>query len=193
MRTLTKVIGVRAATLLLLILTFLVPAETIASIPTLIQFQGLLMSPDRQPVTGEVLLVARVYDHPTQGSVLWEEAHTATVSNGRFTVQLGSVDPEGNPLVGGLFAEPDRWLGIRIGGDTEMIPRHRFPSVPFTTSAGLSHSAVEGSITGPMISDHTLTPDKLSGCATGEVLVMSTAGWVCGPDPFPIEKRGGGK
>ncbi|MEK9151195.1 MAG: hypothetical protein AAB547_01020, partial [Patescibacteria group bacterium] len=61
------------------------------------------------------------------GTRLWEETQTVTVQNGIFRAFLGSVTPLPASLT---FADGDYFIGIRIGTDSEMIPRKQLGSVP---------------------------------------------------------------
>jgi len=61
------------------------------------------------------------------GSRLWEEVQTVTVKNGIFRAFLGSVAPLPDTL---NFENGDYYIGIRIGTDSEMIPRKQLGSVP---------------------------------------------------------------
>src|SRR3990167_9758110 len=61
------------------------------------------------------------------GSRLWEEVQTVTVKNGIFRAFLGSVAPLPDTL---NLENGDYYIGIRIGTDSEMIPRKQLGSVP---------------------------------------------------------------
>ncbi|MFZ2299837.1 MAG: hypothetical protein WAW00_01730, partial [Candidatus Moraniibacteriota bacterium] len=58
---------------------------------------------------------------------LWEETQTVTVKNGIFRAFLGSITPLPDTLT---FADGNYFIGIRIGTDSEMIPRKKLGSVP---------------------------------------------------------------
>ncbi|MDO8566502.1 MAG: hypothetical protein Q7S04_04980, partial [Candidatus Moranbacteria bacterium] len=62
-----------------------------------------------------------------QGSRLWEETQTVTVKNGLFRAFLGAKTPFPTTL---NFENGDYYLGIRIGTDSEMVPRKRLGAVP---------------------------------------------------------------
>ncbi|MEK9151570.1 MAG: hypothetical protein AAB547_02975, partial [Patescibacteria group bacterium] len=66
------------------------------------------------------------------GSRLWEETQTVTVNNGIFRAFLGSVTPLPATL---NFASGDYFIGIRIGTDSEMVPRKKLGSVPSAINA----------------------------------------------------------
>ncbi|PIW94251.1 MAG: hypothetical protein COZ86_02080, partial [Candidatus Moranbacteria bacterium CG_4_8_14_3_um_filter_41_13] len=63
---------------------------------------------------------------------LWEETQTVEVKSGLIKSFLGKV----NPLPANLdFAQGDYYIGIRIGTDSEMIPRKKLGSVPSATNS----------------------------------------------------------
>ena len=99
-----------------------------AQIPETITYQGHLnASAGGGPVDENVDITVSIYDQRTaQVPPLWTEAHPGvTVSNGFFTIELGSIVPFSSvPL---LFDVP-YFLGITVGTDAEMTPR-----VPFTS------------------------------------------------------------
>ena len=61
------------------------------------------------------------------GTRLWEETQEVTVKGGMFRTFLGSV----TPLPAGMnFETGSYYVGVRIGTDSEMIPRKKLGSVP---------------------------------------------------------------
>ena len=58
---------------------------------------------------------------------IWEETQTVEVKNGVLRVFLGDVNPFPADL---SFDQGGYFLGIRIGTDSEMVPRKRLGSVP---------------------------------------------------------------
>ncbi|MFZ3031621.1 MAG: hypothetical protein WA082_01150, partial [Candidatus Moraniibacteriota bacterium] len=61
------------------------------------------------------------------GTRLWEETQDVTVKGGMFRVFLGAI----TPLPASLdFETGGYYVGIRIGNDSEMIPRKKLGSVP---------------------------------------------------------------
>ncbi len=61
------------------------------------------------------------------GSLLWEETQEVVVKGGVFRVFLGSVTPLPSTL---NFETGNYYVGIRIGTDSEMVPRKKLGSVP---------------------------------------------------------------
>jgi hypothetical protein len=104
-----------------------------AQVPQLINYQGVLKNGGGSPITGTVSIVFSIYTVPSGGTALWTETQSSvTVTNGLFNVLLGSVAPfQTDPglFMGTLNANPDRYLGVKVGGDAEMTPRQRLVSV----------------------------------------------------------------
>ena len=107
-------------------------------VPQLISYQGLVKDSSGTPLNGSFAVTFRLYSYPDSGIALWTEAHTAvSINGGLFNVSLGSVsafagiEPEGDEI----------WLGITIGGDTEISPRAKWVSVPFAFQADHADTA----------------------------------------------------
>ena len=113
--------------LILLISTFSINAE----VPQLINYQGRLADTGDNPVEdAEYLLTFTIYDGSE--SIIWREIHTnVNTNNGLFNVLLGAGDHTGyGPLTGSHFSGAERWLGIKVDEDLEIVPRTRLTSVP---------------------------------------------------------------
>ncbi len=94
----------------------------LATVPQLISHQGRLTDGAGTPVAdGPYLIKFTIYDAPVGGSVLWNAGfQSVTVVDGLFTYVLGAdvAFPDG------LFSGgTDRWLGITVGVDPEIVPR----------------------------------------------------------------------
>jgi len=105
-------------------------ANDVTPVPGVITYQGVLTDANGNPVNGNVDMIFRIYNVDTGGTPLWIEEHTGEnavpVQNGLFQVYLGSLQPfppdlwEGEPL----------YMGIEVGGDSEMSPREVIGRVP---------------------------------------------------------------
>lgn len=102
-------------------------------IPDFVSYQGRLTDAGGTALTGTYGMTFCVYDQATAGNMLWCETQTAvSVTDGVFSVQLGSV----NPLPSDLFDQADRYLGITITGDgNEMTPRLEITSNGYAYTA----------------------------------------------------------
>lgn len=112
-----------------------------ASSPPIINYTGTLTNTDGAKVNGSVNMVFSVYSSATGGGPLWTESWSSAatppnpviVNNGNFNVMLGDY----TPLPATLFAaHPNTFLGIKVGTDTEMLPRQRVASVGYSFVAG---------------------------------------------------------
>ncbi|MFZ1626980.1 MAG: hypothetical protein WAT81_04215, partial [Candidatus Moraniibacteriota bacterium] len=90
------------------------------------------------------------------GNRLWEETQKVVVKNGVLRVFLGSA----TPLPANLnFESGDYYLGVRLGTDSEMVPRKKLGAVP----AALNSQFLRG---------------KTFGTAEGDILVLGKNGKV---------------
>ncbi len=111
-----------------------------SSSATTISYQGRLANSAGQPITATVAIQFRLYDTNIGGAPLWNETQAAVpVENGLFHVLLGSNTPI--PL-SVLAANTTVWLGITVGGDTEMTPREQIASAPYSMISGISNSTL---------------------------------------------------
>ncbi|MCP4567196.1 MAG: hypothetical protein GY841_06425 [FCB group bacterium] len=98
-----------------------------AEVPQMINYQGQLNDDLGNPLDTTVSMTFTIYDDSTGGNSKWAESYiTVTIINGLFSVLLGSV----TSLPDSVFNQPDRWLGISVGGE-EILPRTRLASVPY--------------------------------------------------------------
>ena len=108
---------------------------------TTVNYQGRLADSDGNPLDGVYGMTFALYDAPTGGNPIWTESHTAvTVSDGLFSVGLGSQTPGGIPT---SVWDGDRYLEVTVGGET-LSPRELIRSVPI---AGMALTVPDGSIT----------------------------------------------
>lgn len=125
----------------LLIVSFFTPSY--ADVPKLINYQGHLADKAGSPLTGTVSITFSIYDSDTGGNNLWTETQTLVdIKNGLFNVLLGSASVDGVPE--SLFDGPDRWLGVAVQGDSEVVPRQQLVSVPYAYKAGSASSIDSG-------------------------------------------------
>jgi hypothetical protein len=186
--------------MVLVLVLFAIPAF---SIPQQIYFQGILLDDNDEPVSGAYVFTFRIYDASAGGTELWEETHTSVqVSNGLYTVKLGSVDP----LNSSVFDGDTCYIGVQVDTDAEMSPRIRLLAVPYAYRAGaVDDSAVteqklaDSAVTTTKIADGNVTEAKLdpaidfntsgSGNYGGDLSVAGklTVGGVIDPTAIIIE------
>jgi Chaperone of endosialidase len=95
-----------------------------------INYQGKLTTPTGSAVAnGTYEIEFNLYTAPTGGTAIWTETRSGgnevTVSNGLFSVMLGSV----TSLSGVNFNQP-LYLGVTVEADAEMTPRKAIGTVP---------------------------------------------------------------
>jgi hypothetical protein len=122
----------------LIILVFLA-SLSLAEIPKLINYQGMLTDDEGTPLDGPFNMIFRIYTDPTSTNPIyfkWDETHgSVQVTKGLFNVILG------NETVGGIdldFSE-DYWLEVQVDDDT--MPRIQFTSVGYAFKALESDTA----------------------------------------------------
>ena len=97
-----------------------------------IGYQGKLLNASGQPVSGTVNIVFTIYGTAAGSTVLWTETQNGvTVENGIFSAQLGKL----NPIESSLFKSAERYLGVKVGADSEMVPRVQLTSVAYAMNA----------------------------------------------------------
>jgi hypothetical protein len=125
---------------LLAVAVLLLAAASIADVPRLVNYQGILTDSSGQPLDGSHDLTFKIYpDSGAATPAIWVEDHTGVdVDEGLFNVILGS----GTAIPEGLFSDPERWIGIAVDADVEMYPRMRITSVPWAMRAAVADSVL---------------------------------------------------
>ncbi len=99
-----------------------------AVVPGRMGFQGFLTDTGGSPLDGMVNLDLALYSTDSGGTEFWAETQTdVIVSQGIFSIQLGAV----SPLVPGDFDGSAIYLGIRVDGGAEMVPRTELLTSPY--------------------------------------------------------------
>jgi len=102
-----------------------------AQLPETINYQGRLSHAGGQLVNGTLAMSFAIYNDKNAATPLWTESYAAVqVTNGQFSVDLGSVTP-----LTSLTFDEKYWLGITVGADPEMTPRKPFTSVGYAVRA----------------------------------------------------------
>jgi hypothetical protein len=96
-------------------------------------YEGYLTDSSDEALTGTYSMVFSLYSASTGGAALWTETQpTVSVTNGYFSVQLGSVSAIN------LDFDQQYYLGINVGGDGEMTPRYALNSTAYAKSADIA-------------------------------------------------------
>ncbi|NQT26267.1 tail fiber domain-containing protein [candidate division KSB1 bacterium] len=102
-----------------------------AGIPQLINYQGVLLDSEGDPITDDQSIEFLMYNVETEGTALWSETQEVTVTDGLFNVLLGSV----TPIPHEVFDSTDVYLALKVESDEEMEPRKRLVSVGYAFRA----------------------------------------------------------
>jgi len=98
-----------------------------APIPQTISYQGVLTDTSGKAVPDGVYnLTFKLYNEIIGGTPLWSETQPVTVSKGIFHAILGAV----NPLA--LAFDTQYWLGVTVEGGSELTPRIKLTSAPYS-------------------------------------------------------------
>ena len=141
----------------------------VAEVPRAISYQGRLTDGSGSPLDTTVSMVFTIYDDSTGSGSKWSETHpSVSVVDGLFNVILGrGTSPV--PIEDSVFNQPDRWLGITVGSDPELIPRTQLVSVPYAfhaDEAQLALSVADNSITdAKIVSGADIAVTKIAGTA----------------------------
>lgn len=158
-----------------------------AQVPRLVNYQGVLMDAEGNPVDSPLSIQFSIYDSATDGTELWTETQTVTIDDGLFNVLLGSV----TPIPYSVFADSTTYLELKIDSDPAMIPRKRLVSVAYAFHAyeadqigGKEASAFVQKITG-------VSPDQSGGInlAAGDNVTITPDN---GNNKITISASGGG-
>jgi len=121
--------------LLSFLLLFVLAPLTWGQIPHTLSYQGILTDDSDVPVPdGNYNVTFRLYEVATEGTSIWEEAQLIAVANGVFHVILGSVVPIDLPF------DNQYWLGITVGGGSELTPRLQLTSSAYSLNAANSEN-----------------------------------------------------
>jgi hypothetical protein len=118
--------------------------------PTLMNYQGLLLDSNGDPVTNCVTLTFTIYDAAIDGSIIWQETHSNVCPNeGQINVLLGDGDTP-QPVTDAVFTTSERWLGVQVGSDEELTPRTRLAAVGYSQRVNTVDLARGGVVSGDL-------------------------------------------
>ena len=125
---------------IILVLLGMLVASSIFSAPTIITHQGRILDDTGTPSNGQIELTFRFFADQASADILWAEVHSVTVTDGLFSVSLGSI----TSLDFSTFpVSPDLlYLEIQVGSDIPLTPRTKINSVPLAAVA----SSLQGNI-----------------------------------------------
>ncbi|HDR17029.1 MAG TPA: hypothetical protein ENN79_16385 [Desulfobacteraceae bacterium] len=130
-----KLVGLALGILLVLVM---MPC-TVLAVPQEINYQGYLTDAEGNPLNDSVAMTFSIWDAPSAGTQLWSENHEPVMlTEGVFNVVLGSSVP-----ITAAMLDGERYLGITVGIDAEMVPRLCMTAAPYAMKAA-DADALEG-------------------------------------------------
>lgn len=114
---------------LLVAAAVLASTAALAQSPRTIPYQGYLTTLDGVPVNATLQMTFALYPQQDGGAAVWGETQTVPVSNGQYSVMLGTVTPLPEAFNAAYF------LGVKVGTDAEMAPRQALGAVPYSLFA----------------------------------------------------------
>lgn len=124
----------------------------IASVPQLINYQGVLKDSLGVPVTGDPGMEFSIWDDSIGGNRIWDETYVAVhVQNGLFNVLLGSRDP----IPDSIFNAGNRWLQVQVSTSI-LLPRRRIVSVGYA-----NYAADADKVDGKHANEISINPGKV--------------------------------
>lgn len=146
------------------------PQATGVEPPALLQYQARLLSSIGEPINVTTLPVTfRIYDVPTGGIPLYTETKILSVADGLLSTVIGDTVP----LPEVLFEQQvELYLGFQAAGDTELVPRHRFASVPYAIRSKSALAAED-------VPDKDITPNSVT--VNGVPVIDAAGHWVGSP------------
>ncbi len=141
-------------------MTIMNSRDVLAAIPDVINYQGRITETSGEPLNTTVTMTFAVYSDSIGGAALWTETQpSVTVQSGLFNVLLGTVNP-----IQGVFNTGDRYLGIQVGLDSEIVPRTRITAVAFAHTAQSSETSAHSAS-----SSYADDADKVDGVDASEL------------------------
>ncbi len=122
--------------MLLMLALLAVVCAFAADVPRMLNYQGKVTDPSGIALTGAHDITFRLYDEESGVAAhIWEEAHTITVTNGLFDVQLGGITDLN------IAFDDTYWIELEI--ETEVLtPREQLVAVPYSFRAIVADTAM---------------------------------------------------
>ncbi|MDM8536889.1 tail fiber domain-containing protein [Desulfobacterales bacterium HSG17] len=151
---------------------------TFAKAPPQMNYQGILKDADGNPMNETINIIFSIYDLETGGTALWTETQSVTITDGLFSVVLGSVVPLNFPFTSS--ADFPRYLGIKVGDKPELSPRRMITSTGYSFRSNVAETVLDKAVTTSKIADKAITASKIGiTCTNGQVLKFNGTAWEC--------------
>jgi hypothetical protein len=138
----------------------------LAQSPSTIFYQGRLTNAAGDPITLQQEVTFTIYPSSSSPLVLWQETMLISPdAQGVFTTTLGTVTTLTNSIFNGLT----RYLALKVGTDSEMLPRQVLTSVPYAINATnlpngsvTSDKIATGAVVTEALADEAVTTEKVA-------------------------------
>ncbi|MGA8026950.1 MAG: hypothetical protein WB992_07370, partial [Bryobacteraceae bacterium] len=162
-------------------------AQTSAqSVPRFVEYNGIATAPDGKPQSGTVTITFALYDQKDDVTPLWHETQQANAdTSGRYSVLLGSTQPDGLPAEVFQGAQA-HWLGVQIENEPEGL-RTLLLSVPYALKAADAEN-----LGGKPASAYMLAQDQTGPSPQGDT-PTSTAVASAGSESTGVHARTSGR
>lgn len=150
----------KKVTLLTAVLAILIAAKISpqSKIPQLINFQGFLTDSTGAPLADSTYnVIFRIHSDPTGPLALWSENQNVLTNEGLFSVQLGKVTPLD---IDDIFFDSVKYLGVTVEPFSEMLPRSRFVTTPYSQNANRV-TTIDGAVGGQVSGNIQIIPGTL--------------------------------
>lgn len=113
------------------------PESSLGAVPREMNYQGLLLDDQGNPVEGTHDLLFTIYQHrlypiPGDWIAVYSETHAVDLDRGLFNVALGSQTPLDPGIFDGIvFWGGDLVVGVAVDGGAEMSPRAPLLTSPY--------------------------------------------------------------
>jgi hypothetical protein len=110
------------------LLMLILSTAALAEVPGLIGYQGTLADQAGAALDTTIDMTFSIYPDSLGGSTVWAETQPGVeVNQGLFNVLLGRI----TGIPDSVFDNPERWLGVQVGGDAELTPRQRMAATGY--------------------------------------------------------------
>jgi len=136
--------------------------------PKIINFSCIITDADNNFVTnGEYNILFSLYMQQEGGEPVWCESHKKVlVENGEINVQLGGAEVP-NPL--DLSFNRLYYLGIKLDGHDELLPRTELLPSPFSIRTLVANNVKDNSITSNKIAPNSITDSKIKSVSWNKI------------------------
>jgi hypothetical protein len=158
-------------TLLFLVSLLFISMQLSSQVPQIISFQSMVKNADGTTISdGEYSITFKIFNAETGGTSLWTETQTLQAANGYISAALGSSTSLN------LSFEDQYWIGIRIEGEDELMPRIQLSVSPY---AFYAISIADNSVNSSKIEDGSIGSVDLNqmNANIGQALIWNGSFW----------------